>query len=127
MNHSLNYNFNLPEEEDFADIADLTNNWSALDEILNDMAHTEPIEFLFDLRAKSTTIEKVDGNTQVTERDTTDSITSVTTIVKTSDTVTTITQVITPDEGDVKYTKTTTITKSASGTTVSESYTTSPK
>jgi len=34
MNYTSNYNFNLPEDEDFADIADLTNNWAETDSIL---------------------------------------------------------------------------------------------
>lgn len=34
MTTSTNYGFNLPDAEDSADIADLTNNWSSLDEEL---------------------------------------------------------------------------------------------
>lgn len=34
MTQSTNYGFNLPTAEDFADIDDLTDNWSSLDEEL---------------------------------------------------------------------------------------------
>ena len=36
MNASTNYEFNLPEESDFAKITDLTDNWEAVDGIIHD-------------------------------------------------------------------------------------------
>ena len=79
-------------------------------------------ESLYGLITKTTTIGKdANDNTQITETDTTHGLTAVTTIVKTSSTVTTITCVIT--KGTDTWTKTTTITTTASGKTIAESYT----
>lgn len=80
---------------------------------------------LYGLCTKTTTIAIVSGNKQITESG--DGVTAVTTIVKTSDTQKNITTVITPTEGDYFYTKTTVITKTSGGKTITESYTRSLK
>lgn len=76
---------------------------------------------MYDLYNKSTTIETVDNNEVITEVDTTNNVTTVTTIVQTSDTVKTITAVVTPDSGIYEWTKTTTITTTQSGKTITQS------
>lgn len=119
MQTTAHYSFNIPESGDFVNISDLTDNWEAADGILNSL--------YLDLRNTTTTIATVNGNKQITEVDSTNNVTTVTTIEDTSDTVKTITAVITPDAGDVYYTKVTTITTTASGKTITQTVTTSPK
>ena len=81
-------------------------------------------ENLYGLCTKNTTIgTNLQGNREITEVDTANSITAVTTIVQTSATVKTITTVVTPTDGDYIYTKTTVITDTAGGKTIAESYT----
>lgn len=81
-------------------------------------------ENLYGLCTKNTTIgTNLQGNREITEVDTANSITAVTTIVQTSATVKTITTVVTPTYGDYIYTKTTVITDTAGGKTIAESYT----
>lgn len=38
MNQSTNYEFNLPEESDFAKISDLTENWESIDTKLKNVS-----------------------------------------------------------------------------------------
>lgn len=80
---------------------------------------------LYGLCTKTTTIATVNGNKEITE--TGDGVTAVTVIVKNSDTLTTITTTVTPTAGNEEYVKVTTITKTLSGKTIAESYTTQPK
>lgn len=81
-------------------------------------------ENLYGLCTKNTTIgTNLQGNREITEVDTANSITAVTTIVQTSATAKTITTVVTPTDGDYIYTKTTVITDTAGGKTIAESYT----
>lgn len=90
--------------------------------VWTDLDLTPGIAYLYDLCEKTTTIgDDGHGNTQITERNNTYEVTTVTTIVQTSPTMKTITQVITPDEGD-SYTKTTVITETAGGKTIDESF-----
>ena len=90
--------------------------------VWSDLDITPGLAYLYDLCEKTTTIgDDGNGNTQITERNDTYEVTTVTTIVQTSPTVQTITQVITPDEGD-SYTKTTVITETAGGKTIEESF-----
>lgn len=74
----------------------------------------------YDLVNKDATIRTVDGNKQISESFIDSGDTVVTTIEQTSETVKTITAVITPAEGDYKYTKTTTITNVSGGQNVSD-------
>lgn len=67
------------------------------------------------------------GNTVITKTDNDNLITSVATIVETSSTVTTITNVITPTSGTKKYTRTTTITDTGNGHSITNRYVTSNK
>ncbi len=97
-------------------------------EILAQGASSETVfKLMYDLCNKTTAIAKVNGNTQITETNTDDTVTAVTTVVKTSDTVTTITTVITPTYSDYIYTKSTVITKSSNGTSIVDSYTKTEK
>ena len=90
--------------------------------VWSDLDLTPGIAYLYDLCEKTTTIgDDGHGNTQITERNDTYEVTTVTTIVQTSPTVKTITQVITPDAGD-SYTKTTVITETVGGKTIEESF-----
>lgn len=90
--------------------------------VWSDLDITPGLAYLYDLCEKTTTIgDDGHGNKQITERNDTYEVTTVTTIVQTSPTVKTITQVITPDEGD-SYTKTTVITETAGGKTIEESF-----
>ena len=115
MQTSEHFGLNLPQSTDFVDVSKLSENFEDID--------SEMFMQLESLITKTTSIGKNGlGNVEITETDSSNTISSVTTIVPTSDTVTTITQVITTSAHI--YTKTTTITKSASGTSISESYTT---
>lgn len=69
--------------------------------------------------AKSTTTIAKGDKTTITERG--ELVTAVTTIAKTS-AATTITTTATPKDGDYKYVKTTTISASGGGTTITETY-----
>lgn len=90
--------------------------------VWSDLDITPGLAYLYDLCEKTTTIgDDGNGNAQITERNDTYEVTTVTTIVQTSPTVKTITQVITPDAGD-SYTKTTVITETAGGKTIEESF-----
>lgn len=90
--------------------------------VWSDLDITPGLAYLYDLCEKTTTIgDDGHGNKQITERNDTYEVTTVTTVVQTSPTVKTITQVITPDEGD-SYTKTTVITETADGKTIEESF-----
>lgn len=40
MNQSTNYNFKLPEDSDFADIGDLTENWDSIDGIVGNVSES---------------------------------------------------------------------------------------
>jgi len=97
------------------------------DAVAHDITDILEAEFenLYGICSKTTTIAtNQQGNKVITESDATHSVTAVTTIEHTSQSVTTITTVITPSNLDTIYTKTTTITKSSSGTSISESYAT---
>ncbi len=84
----------------------------------------EIFDNLYGLCTKTTSIGKnLQDQTEITENDTDNHITAVTTIVPTSSTVTTITTVVTPQGDPYYYTKTTVITKGESTTTIAESYT----
>lgn len=81
------------------------------------------LSLLYGLTDKNTSITTTsNGSTQITEIDEVNDATTVTTIEKTSSTVTTITTVVTPDEGQYYYTKTTTITQTASGKSIAENF-----
>jgi hypothetical protein len=110
--------------------ADITVDMSTALALASDLAleievrSTADFENLYGLCSKNTTIRtNQQGQKVITETDTANSIMAVTTIVPTSSTVKTITTVITPDDGDYIYTKTTVITKVSEGTNVTESYT----
>ena len=124
MNHTTNYNFNLPTDDDFYDIAQQNENWSSLDATLKEIEDSDDavaFKLMYGLCNKTTSITpNAQHNKVITETDSDTSIQAVTTIVKTSSTVTTITCVVT--DGSDEYTKVTTITKSGSGTTIAESY-----
>lgn len=96
---------------------------SDFEEFKNETAKWE-FEHVYSLCNKTTVID-IDaiGNREITETDTDNSITAVTTFVDTSPTTKTITTVVTPEDDDYYYTKTTVITETASGKTISESYT----
>ena len=116
MQTTEHYGLNKPQSTDFVDVDVLSENFDEIDDVL--------FSQLESLLTKTTSIgTDGSGNTQITETDSSNSITSVTTIVPTSDTVTTITAVITTSSH--VYTKTTTITKTAEGTSISESFTVS--
>lgn len=117
MQTSEHFGLNMPESTDFVDVEDLSENFDDID--------AQMFAQLESLITKTTSIGKnAQDQTEIIETDSSNSISSVTTIVPTSETVTTITQVITTAEHI--YTKTTTITKSGSGTSISESFTTAP-
>lgn len=110
--------------------ADITIDMSTAFALASDLADEEEeriaadFENLYGLCTKNTHIgTNQQGNTEITETDTANSITAITTIVPTSSTVTAVTTVITPTGGDYVYTKTAVMTKGSSGTDVAESYT----
>lgn len=112
MNKTTHYEFNLPDYTQFADVEDLTENWSAADEALFNQ--------LYSLCTKTTVIdEDSSGHDRITET-AEDGTEAVTIIVPTSETVTTITTTIT--YGGTTIVKTTVITETASNTTFEESY-----
>ena len=80
-------------------------------------------KYLYGLNKKTTTISTVNGNKQIVETDTQNNLTATTVIVKTSDTVTTITSTISKNDLSYDYVKTTVITDTGSGKTITENYT----
>lgn len=113
MQHSSNYNFNLPEPTDFADVSKLTENWQNADDIIGEISEDQ-FNSVYSLCNGETTIENTAQGKVITERDDSSNITAVTTFSPTA-TGKIITTVVTPDAGDYKYTKTEEIIKQAGG------------
>ena len=113
MQHSTNYNFNLPQSSDFADISDLTDNWEEADRIIGEISEAE-FYAVYGLSQGETLIENTLQGKRITERNESNGITSVTTFTPTV-TGKIITTVVTPDEGDYLYTKTEEIIKLEGG------------
>ena len=124
MQHSTNFNFNLPLSTDFADISKLTENWNAVDGILENITEEE-FEQAYALVKKTTVIEKSISGKTITETNTETGATAVTTFAVVSGNKV-ITTVVTPP-GDYIYTKTATIVKSGNTKTITETYTKTPK
>lgn len=124
MQHSTNFNFNLPQSTDFADISKLTENWNAVDGILENITEEE-FEQAYALVKKTTVIEKSISGKTITETNTETGATAVTTFAVVSGNKV-ITTVVTP-QGDYIYTKTATIVKSGNTKTIAETYTKTPK
>lgn len=117
MRRSTNFNMKLPEDDDFYNVKDFTDDF----EIIDDELKKAGFDQMYGLCNRTTNIGKnAQDQTVITETDSDTSVVATTTIVKTSSTVTTITTVVT--DGNDTYTQVTTITKTSSGTTVSESY-----
>lgn len=113
MQHSTNYNFNLPQPSDFADISDLTHNWEEADRIIGEISEAE-FYAVYGLSQGETLIENTLQGKRITERNESNGVTSVTTFTPTV-TGKIITTVVTPDEGDYLYTKTEEIIKLEGG------------
>ena len=113
MQHSTNYNFNLPQPSDFADISDLTDNWEEADRIIGEISEAE-FYAVYGLSQGETLIENTLQGKRITERNESNGVTSVTTFTPTV-TGKIITTVVTPDEGDYLYTKTEEIIKLEGG------------
>lgn len=113
MQHSTNYNFNLPQPSDFADISDLTDNWEEADRIIGEISEAE-FYAVYGLSQGETLIENTLQGKRITERNESNGITSVTTFTPTV-TGKIITTVVTPDDGDYLYTKTEEIIKLEGG------------
>lgn len=113
MQHSENFNFNLPQPSDFADITDLTANWEEADRIIGEISEEE-FNAVYGLSSGETLIENTVQGKVITERNESSGITSVTTFSPTS-TGKIITTVVTPDAGDYIYTRTEEIIKIEGG------------
>ena len=108
---------------------DMSGAYAPAQSLLNEISDRQQADFVneYGLHQKSTTIATISGSKVITERNDTLGVSKVTTIENTSDTVKTITEIITPDEGDYKYTNVTVITTTASGKTITNTPTKSLK